>query len=388
MMKARKCTVLLGLLAIPFLGLTQLDSIPWSVTVWGQHRSNTLDHEMGRKLVRGGFIDQPMIQAAGETQGGDMGSFGYATGLDLRWKLNRMWRESGARVCGSVQVKSVGDIRWTPELFDLAFTGNAGHLGRWDVLDGSRFRYATWVHAAIGLEGKYQNRLEAGLVLQPAGINARIHNGYFYVDSEVDSLLGYVRAEAAFNQKPAWGIAVNAEWHFLREDAPFAFHLRLQNVGVTFVPSQDQFAVDTMFQTSGLTFAGESWSIEALENGDFGQDLLVSNPAQSAWSLLPGRLDASFEYPIGPRSGWDVQAQVGEWMPLPRAMTGYRRAIGKRWQAGIQLITGGWGRTRPAAWARYRVPGEHAWMLYIEDPFGWGTDGAYGRGVTLRYQNL
>ncbi|MFZ9055794.1 MAG: hypothetical protein ACO2ZL_08305, partial [Flavobacteriales bacterium] len=229
---------------------------------------------------------------------------------------------------------------------------------------------------------------EAGLVCQPAGIHARVHNGYFYVDSEVDSVLGYVRAEAAFNEKPAWGIAVNAEWHFLREDAPFAFHLRLQNVGVTFVPSQNQFAVDTMIQTSGLTFAGESWSIEALESGDFGQGLLVSNPAQSAWSLLPGRLDASFEYPIGPRSGWDVAAQVGEWMPFPRAMTGYRRAIGKHWQAGIQIITGGWGRTRPAAWARYRIPGERAWMLYIEDPFGWGTDGAYGRGVTLRYQSL
>jgi hypothetical protein len=83
-----------------------------------------------------------------------------------------------------------------------------------------------------------------------------------------------------------------------------------------------------------------------------------------------------------------VQVQMGDWMPGPRAVTGYRRAIGKQWQAGVQLVAGGWGRLRPAAWARWRKQGEHAWMLFIEDPFGWGSKAAFGRGITLRYQNL
>ena len=77
-----------------------------------------------------------------------------------------------------------------------------------------------------------------------------------------------------------------------------------------------------------------------------------------------------------------------EWMPLPRAISGFRRAFGKHWQAGVQVIAGGWGRVRPAAWARWRMPNERAFMIYIEDPWGWGSDSAYGRGVTLRYESL
>lgn len=379
--------------ALPFVAHAQLDSIPWTVTLWGQHRSNTLDHEMGRKLVRGGFIDRTMAEAAGDVQGGEMGTFGYATGGDLRWTSNRrIFSEPegrpGARLCGSLQVKSVGDIRWTPEMYDLVFLGNAGHVGRWDVLDGSQFRTSTWVHAAVGLEGEYQNRAEVGLVFQPSLLEARIRNGYFYVNEAIDSLVGYVRAEGHVSERAGWGIAANAEWHFLREEAPFAFHVRVQNIGFTLVPKEVQYAVDTLIETSGLSLTGDTWSLESLESGTLGSSLYTRDTARFVPRLLPLRLDASFEYPLGPRSGWDVQVQVGEWMPLPRAMTGYRRAIGQHWQAGVQLIAGGWGRLRPAAWARWRMPGERAILLYIEDPFGWGSNAAYGRGITLRYQSL
>jgi len=49
----------------------------------------------------------------------------------------------------------------------------------------------------------------------------------------------------------------------------------------------------------------------------------------------------------------------------------------------------GWmGAVRPAAWARWRMPNERAIMIYLEDPWGWGSDSAYGRGVTLRYESL
>ena len=126
-------------LAVACVTQGQLDSLTWDATAWGQHRSNALSHELGRLLVRGGHINRSLVEAARTAQGDEMGSFGYTSGLALNWRNPRSWKDTEARLCGSFQFKTLGDIRWTPELFDLAFTGNAGHLGRWDVLDGSRY---------------------------------------------------------------------------------------------------------------------------------------------------------------------------------------------------------------------------------------------------------
>jgi hypothetical protein len=366
----------------------QLDSIKWDATVWGQHRSNALDHELGRLLVRGGHIDRSLVESARAAQGGDMGAFGFTSGAALNWRKVQPLPDRKARLCGSFGLKSLGDVRWTPELFDLVFMGNAGHLGRWDVLDGSRVRSATWLHAAIGLEGANQNRIELGVVHRMQSIDALIRNGHFYVSQGIDSINGYIRGNVGWAEKASWGLAANAEWHYLREDAPFAFHLRVQNLGFVVAPQWTELSVDTLFGTSGLAFSGPGLSVESLSESTGVEELLNVENRRYSVDFMPFRLDATFEYPLGPRSGWDVTAQVGDWMPVPRAVTGYRRAIGKQWQAGIQLVAGGWGRMRPAAWARWRKPGEHALMLYLEDPFGWGSKSAYGRGITLRYQNL
>lgn len=372
-----------------FNGLAaQLDSLVWDAAVWGQHRSNALDRELGQLLVRGGSIERSLIEAARSTQGNELGAFGFSSGVVVNWQSLQSWKETKAHVCGSFGLRSLGDVRWTPELFDLVFTGNAGHLGRWDVLDGSQFRASNWAHAAIGLVGAHQSRIEVGLVHRLNSIDARIENGHFYVNEGVDSLAGFFRGYAGWAERGEWGLLVNAEYHFLREEAPFAFHLRVQNVGFVIGPEWTQLSVDTSIETTGLAITGPAMSIEALtESAGLGEVVTVTNPAHRV-RFMPARIDASFEYPLGPRSGWDIQAQVGDWMPVPRAMTGYRRAFGKQWQAGVQLVAGGWGRLRPAAWARWRKPGEHALMLYIEDPFGWGSKAAYGRGITLRYQNL
>lgn len=372
-----------------FNGVTaQLDSVAWDAAVWGQHRSNALDHELGRLLVRGGSIDRSLIEAARSAQGNEMGAFGFASGFAVNWNSVQKWRETDAHLCGSFGLKTLGDVRWTPELFDLVFTGNAGHLGRWDVLDGSRVRTSTWAHAAVGWVGANQSRIELGLVHRLNAIDARIQNGHFYVNETVDSLAGFVRGYVGWAERSEWGMLVNAEWHFLREDAPFAFHLRVQNVGFVLGPEWTELSVDTLIETTGLALTGPGLSVEALSESTGAEEILTVTSEAYRVRWMPARIDASFEYPLGPRSGWDLQAQVGDWMPVPRAMTGYRRAIGKQWQAGVQLVAGGWGRLRPAAWARWRKPGEHALMVYIEDPFGWGSKSAYGRGITLRYQNL
>ena len=160
--------------------------LPWSLTVWGQHRSNTMDHQLGQLLVRGGNIDRTLVDAARIAQGSDMGAFGFSSGFQLHARSRHLWRERDWRICGSVQARWIGDSRWTPEMYDLVLTGNAGHLGRWDVLDGSRARTAAWLNAAVGIEGKHQNRVELGLVYRPFQFEGLIETGYFQVNEAID----------------------------------------------------------------------------------------------------------------------------------------------------------------------------------------------------------
>jgi len=143
-----------------------------------------------------------------------------------------------------------------------------------------------------------------------------------------------------------------------------------------------------LIETSGLTLTGPGLSVESIAQLTGISDLTSTSTDRYRFDLMPFRISTAFEYPIGPRSGLDLQAQAGDWMPTPRASAGYRRAVSKQYQMGIQLVTGGWGRLRPAAWVRWRKPGQCAFMLFLEDPLGWGSSTAYGRGITLRYQNL
>ena len=377
----------------PVLAADSLGNLPFlnnfSATAWGQHRSNTLDHELGGILMRGGAIGRELIESALASQSGDMGAFGFSAGGVVKWSSNRLWKESEARICGSFQGRSLLDARWTPELFELAFMGNQGHLGRWDVLDGSQLRTTIWGTAAVGLEGRNNNRIEVGLAYRHLQLSGQIHTGYFRVNEDIDSLYASMRADASIDTRSGWGLALNGEWHFIREEAPFAFHVQIQNWGWVVVPGGGaRYAVDTLLETSGFALEGPGLSLESLESAGFGENFLQIDTAGVSLQRLPGRCDVAIEYPLGPRSGCDVTLQMGEWMPLPRVMLGYRRAFGKQWQAGIQGVVGGWGRLRPAAWVRWRVPNERALTLYLEDPWGWGSSSAFGRGLTLRFEGL
>jgi hypothetical protein len=143
-----------------------------------------------------------------------------------------------------------------------------------------------------------------------------------------------------------------------------------------------------LIETTGLAWDGPGWSLETLQEPGFGENFLSIDTAGVSVQRLPSRMDVAVEYPLSPRSGMDVALHVGEWMPLPRVMLGYRRAIGQQWQIGVQGIIGGWGRLRPAGWVRWRVPEKHAFMLFLEDPWGWGSSSAFGRGLTLRFEAL
>lgn len=361
----------------------------WSATVWGQYRSNAVDHEFGNTLLRGGSINRDLIESALVQQNGDMGSFGFSSGGIFSWSSKRLWRDTKARVCGSIQARALIDARWTPEMFELFFLGNQGHLGRWDYLSGSQFRSTAWGTAMIGLEGRNNNRIELGLAFRKNQTVGRIHSGFLKVSESADSLYVLMRANASVDSRPSLGLALNGEWHFMREDAPFAFHVKVQNLGWVVVPKGGKrYRVDTLLETTGLAIEGPGWSIESWQSDGLGAELLRVDTAGVTLQRLPARCDVAMEYPLGPRSGWDIALQIGEWMPAPRVIMGYRRAFGKQWQVGIQGIVGGWGRLRPAVWARNRLTNDRVLTFFVEDPWGWGSSSGFGRGLTLRFEGF
>ena len=61
----------------------------------------------------------------------------------------------------------------------------------------------------------------------------------------------------------SWGLATNAEWHFLREERRLPT-TALRRLGFTVAPKWIELQVDTLVETTGLTFSGPGLSVESL----------------------------------------------------------------------------------------------------------------------------
>ena len=133
------------------------------------------------------------------------------------------------------------------------------------------------------------------MVYRPFQFEGLIETGYFQVNEAIDDFYASMRGKARMSRKAGWGMALNAEWHFLREEAPFAFHVQLRNIGAVLAPNPLRFAVDTVLETSGLPLSGACWSIASLQEEGFADGLYTADSSGVDVQLLPGRLDMSFE---------------------------------------------------------------------------------------------
>lgn len=376
------------LLSLPLIGQSPVtvDSLDargfnWQLGLQATQRSNSLDNEFLRILTVGGHLTPEIIAGARA----EMRNFGSLTlNGDFTFALENAANGKGWRVNSGI----ISDIRWTPELFELVFTGNAPHLGRWDVLNGTRGR--AWQLNTIQRTGQWSNdrnvlEWAAGVTHRSLGAVSDVRTGYLWVSGEVDTLYTSLYARSAVERLSAWGPSGQIRFTHLDPASKVSLTLQASQLGLLRVPAgTERISIDTVLATTGLPLTGPGWSIESLQDEDFEESLIIRDTLGGHWDVLPAVLQASLSGGILPGLAWEVRGTVGGWRPVPEAMAGLQIQLGRRASMGIRAIYGGWGKFRPAVWTAFPVGPEHTLTIYAEDPVATFQNSGLGRGVAVQ----
>ena len=367
----------------------QVDSLPraadsgcnWELSIQVDHRSNAIDNAFAATMLIGGALSPEAIAAARD----EMRSRGT---LGLRGNIRFETSDLAARRGWRIESGIVSDVRWTPELFDLVFAGNAPHLGRFDVLNGTRGR--AWQLNTIMRTGFWKNAHNAlhwglGLAHRSVGAQGDISTGYFWVSSNVDTLYTSLYGRSTVLEAQGLGLAGQIRYRRTDPASQVALTLEATHLGALFVaPGDVRVEVDTVLGTTGLPLAGDGWSIESLQGEGFAESLIVRDTLAGHFEALPTALSGGLTGAIIPGLAWEVRATVGGWRPTPEAMAGLQFKVGRRSIAGIRAVYGGWGKLRPAIWAALPVGQHHTLTLYAEDPVAAFQGTGLGRGFGLQ----
>lgn len=364
------------------------DSLPatptghtWQFSLQADHRSNSIDNAFAATMLIGGAITPDAIALARD-------QMRFRGTLAARASVQFATENAATGRGWQIESGLVSDFRWTPELFDLVFTGNSPHLGRFDVLNGTRGR--AWQLNTVMRTGGWSNDLNEvrwglGLAHRSMGAEGNISTGYFWVSSGVDTLYTSLYGRSAVLR--AQGLGLTGQIRFRRTDpsAKVALTLEATQLGALFVrPGDERIAVDTMLATTGLPLNGAGWSLESLQGEGFAESLIARDTLPGHLEALPAAVSASLTGSIIPGLAWEVRGTVGGWRPTPEAMAGLQFKVGRQSVAGIRAIYGGWGKFRPAIWAELPIGPSHTLTLYAEDPAAAFRGTGLGRGFGLQ----
>lgn len=362
-----------------------LPSVPtgttWKFSLQADHRSNSIDNAFASTMLIGGAITSEAISAARD-------EMRFRGTLAARASVQFATEDAATGRGWQVESGMVSDFRWTPELFDLVFTGNAPHLGRFDVLNGTRGR--AWQMNSVMRTGGWSNDLNElrwglGLAHRSIGAEGSVSTGYFWVSAGVDTLYTSLYGRSAVLR--AQGLGPVGQIRFRRTDpsAKVSLTLEATQLGALCVrPGDERIAVDTILATTGLPLTGAGWSLESLQGEGFSESLIVRDTLAGHLEALPATLSAGLTGSIIPGLAWEVRGTVGGWRPTPEAMVGFQFKVGRSSVAGIRAIYGGWGKFRPAIWAELPVGPSHTLTLYAEDPVAAFQGVGLGRGFGLQ----
>ena len=369
----------------------------YSIEAWATQTSNTITAGFMNSLAHGGFISRDELDPIMDAHTGPRGYLGGTAGFNVTWatqpREGKLWS-----LCGSFGSETIVDARWTTDLFELIWYGNASSTGDINVLSGTGARVGAFNRFSLGgIRNDTKQRIEISLVQRLAGAEWSLPYGYFYVSENADSLDTYVRSEARLHFgedtsfTPAYGIALSGTVPIRSEDAPIEIDINFKDVGLLFEPEGSKvYWMQDGISTTGLPVLGDSLTWESVINGDVDTDSLInSGNSISRMVLLPAKVGASIKYTKFEKMTYSASVIAGGWMPKPLYSGGAELKYSDNISVGVNLKTGGWGDERFEFWAKLKVLGGRALYIAVEEPLGllFTDDSAASttcRGIKLR----
>ena len=369
----------------------------YSIDAWANQASNTITAGFMNSIAQGGFISRDEIDPIMDSHTGNKGYLGGSAGFNVSWavpaKEGKMWS-----LCGSFGSETIVDTRWTKDLFELVWYGNASSVGETNILSGTGARVGVFNRFSLGgVKNDTKQRIELSLVQRLAGAEWSLPYGYVYVSENGDSLETYLQSEARIHYgenstfKPSYGIALSGTVPIRSDDIPVEVDINFKDVGLLFESQgSNVYWIQDGFSTTGLPVLGDSLTWESIVNGDVSTDSIVqSGESVSRMALLPAKLGASVKYKSNEKLSFLGSVVAGGWMPEAMYSGGVSWNYSDDITVGLNYKKGGWGDGRFEFWARLNVPGERNLYISLEEPLGlmFQDESAAAttcRGITLR----
>ncbi len=353
-------------------------TLSYSCEAWAIQTSNTITAGFMNTLAEGGFISRDVLDPILNAHKGPKGYIGATAGFNIRWtsdpKKDKVWS-----VCGSFSSEAIVDGRWTTDLFELAWFGNASSTGELNVLSGSGVRAGVFNRFSIGgYKNDTRQRLELSLVQRLVGAEWTTPYGYLYVSDNADSLESYVQSEARLhfgeNRKltPAYGIGISGTVPIFPEEFPFEVNINFKDVGLLFEPEGSRvYWLQDGLTTTGLPVYGDSLTWESIYDETVSIDSVVqTGTSVSRMVLLPAKLGVNVKYKYSDKLSVNGSVYTGGWMPKYLISGGLEIIRNEDLTWGVNYKDGGWGDSRFEIWAKITTKNKRDLYVCVEEPAG------------------
>jgi hypothetical protein len=346
--------------------------------VWANATSNVVTAGFMNTLAHGGFISHETLDPILSAHNGQKGYLGGSAGWEMRWvgkhKEDKLWT-----ICGSMGSELIVDTRWTSDLFELVWYGNANSTGTVNYLSGSGARVGAFNRFSLGAQRFDTNqRIEISLVQRLGGAEWSLPYGYLYVSENADSLETYVQTEARihagpdYTLLPAYGIGISGNVPLRFDDIPIDLDINFKDVGLLFEPGGSRvYWMQDGLSTTGLPVLGDSLTWENIIDGNISTDSLVeTGESVSRMVLLPSKLSIHLKHQYSENLAVSARVSAGGWMPQKLLSLGVEWEKSDNLSLGVDLRDGGWGDQRIGVWAKLKVSKGRSLFIYLEDPKG------------------
>jgi hypothetical protein len=343
-----------------------------TASAWADYNSSALYNELTGRIYRGGYISRELRQRSRDLLQ-DNNRAGYDAGVRLTWTGNdSLFGRPRMRPLLSAAWRNTMGARFTRDVFELGFFGNAQFEDRTATLSPSAHAQMTWQTLGFGIQDVVtRSFLRVDLVRGRAFNASDIHRATLYTAPDGRALVldmdaVYWRTDTAGRQERhtnGLGASISGQWNVGLPVAglPAVLSLSVEDLGfVAWNKNSIRLERDTGFIYEGLQVE----NIFDLDNVITGEEQLLDTLGlrfrHGPYStLLPFRAMLGMDLQLSDR--WHSRLSVEHrYLPgyIPQVMLSASRRLGNRALLGASAAYGGFGVLRFGLAARVRF-GEH-----------------------------
>lgn len=357
----------------------------------GELRSTDLQNRFVDKLLFGGTIDESLKTDIHDrlNEANNMGG-SLRGAISLKLMQDSLFKNPNWSWQMEVSTRTLAELTFSKDFFDLAFYGNSRFKGESADLSGTGLLVTTYQKIGAGIfHKKSLSGFTVSLVNGQSYQEYLIQTGSLYTSATGDLLeLAYNTSStvsdtalSGFGAGPGLGAAFDGVLNFEQGDN-MLIQLRLHDLG--FVSWNSSTLVGNEKDT--LRFAGLDLQ-DVLNDQDFptfSDSISLGSTGKTIRRWLPGSFDARMMRHIGRNGFYEIGFAVRPVLAYnPMLFGAYRHFFNPGTLVGISGTYGGYGGLRFGVSAEQKLGKGFFLSAGTSDVFGWASPKGFGRDIYL-----